>query len=169
LSLITSKRQPRGFGLVRLDSSEKKISLRPGATPATEIRNAWFAKRNLAAGIASPTIFGGMIALATLAASEYPRSSPGPQNCTREAMRRVLLSLLFVCSSALANAPGYDLSLGAEVRGGMLNVAPVITAPAGAKLHYDMTTIRMDRSATTTRARAAASPSAKTARPRFRR
>ena len=87
-----------------------------------------------------------MIALATLAASEYPRSSPGPQIATREAMRRVLLSLFFVCSSALANAPGYDLSLGAEVRGGMLNVAPVITAPAGAKLRYDMTTIRMGRS-----------------------
>ena len=47
---------------------------------------------------------------------------------------------------ALANAPGYDLSLGAEVRGGTLNVAPIVTAPAGAKLRYDMTTTRTGRS-----------------------
>ena len=61
-------------------------------------------------------------------------------------MRRVALSLFFLSSIALANAPGYDLSLGAEVRGGTLKVAPVVTAPAGAKLRYDVTTTRTGRS-----------------------
>ena len=42
--------------------------------------------------------------------------------------------------------PGYDLSLGAEVRGGTLKVAPIVTAPAGAKLRYDVTTTRTGRS-----------------------
>lgn len=61
-------------------------------------------------------------------------------------MRHLAFSLIFLSSMALANAPGYDLSLGAEVRGGMLKVAPVITAPAGAKLRYDLTTTRTGRS-----------------------
>jgi hypothetical protein len=64
-------------------------------------------------------------------------------------MQRLALLLLFLSSVALANAPGYDLSLGAEVRGGTLKVAPVITAPAGAKLRYDVTTIRTGRSGNT--------------------
>ena len=61
-------------------------------------------------------------------------------------MRRLAFSLFFLSSIALANAPGYDLALGAEVRGGTLKVAPVVTAPAGAKLRYDMTTTRTGRS-----------------------
>lgn len=61
-------------------------------------------------------------------------------------MRRLIVSLLFLPSSAFANAPGYDLSLGTEVRGGTLKVAPVITAPAGTKLRYDVTTTRTGRS-----------------------
>ena len=61
-------------------------------------------------------------------------------------MRQLAFSLFFLSSIALANAPGYDLSLGAEVRGGTLKVAPVVTAPAGAKLRYDMTTTRTGRS-----------------------
>lgn len=61
------------------------------------------------------------------------------------------MRLLFVCLSllsgaALANAPGYDLSLGAEVRAGTLNVAPIVSAPAGAKLRYEVTTTRTGRS-----------------------
>ena len=52
----------------------------------------------------------------------------------------------FVSRSALANAPGYDLSLGAEVSGGTLNVAPTITATAGTKLRYDVTITRTGRS-----------------------
>jgi len=47
---------------------------------------------------------------------------------------------------ALADAPGYDLSLGAEARDGMLKVAPIVTAPPGARLRYDVTTIRTGRS-----------------------
>ena len=61
-------------------------------------------------------------------------------------MRQLALSLFFLSSIALANAPGYDLSLGAEVLGGTLKIAPVVTAPAGAKLRYDMTTTRTGRS-----------------------
>lgn len=61
-------------------------------------------------------------------------------------MRYLAFSLFFLSSIALANAPGYDLSLGAEVRGGTLKVAPVVTAPAGAKLRYDVTTTRTGRS-----------------------
>ena len=60
-------------------------------------------------------------------------------------MRLFLLGLIF-SAAALASAPGYDLALGAEVSGGTLKVAPVITAPAGAKLRYDMTTTRTGRS-----------------------
>jgi hypothetical protein len=59
-------------------------------------------------------------------------------------MRRLALSLLFVCLPALAN--DYDVSLGAEVRDGRLKVAPVVTAPAGKKLRYDMVTTRTGRS-----------------------
>ena len=61
-------------------------------------------------------------------------------------MRLHVLFFLFFSGAALANAPGYDLSLGAEARGGMLRVAPIITAPAGAKLRYDVTTTRTGRS-----------------------
>lgn len=57
-----------------------------------------------------------------------------------------LPALLVTFTAALAAEPGYDLSLGAEVRGGNLKVAPVITAPAGARLRYDVTTIRTGRS-----------------------
>jgi hypothetical protein len=46
----------------------------------------------------------------------------------------------------LANAPGYDLSLGAEARDGTLKVAPIVTAPAGTKLRYDVSTTRIGRS-----------------------
>ncbi|HJT60952.1 MAG TPA: curli-like amyloid fiber formation chaperone CsgH [Burkholderiales bacterium] len=49
-------------------------------------------------------------------------------------------------STALADAPGYDLSLGAEARDGTLKVAPVVTAPAGANLRYDVITTRTGRS-----------------------
>ena len=61
-------------------------------------------------------------------------------------MRSLVLCLSLLCGAALANAPGYDLALGAEVRGGTLKVAPVITAPAGAQLRYDVTTTRTGRS-----------------------
>jgi hypothetical protein len=54
--------------------------------------------------------------------------------------------LLFFSAAALAKMPGYDLSLGAEVRDGTLKVAPTVTAPAGAKLRYDVTTTRTGRS-----------------------
>ena len=54
--------------------------------------------------------------------------------------------MILSSGAALAHAPGYDLALGAEVRGGTLNVAPIVTAPAGAKLRYDMTTTRTGRS-----------------------
>jgi hypothetical protein len=57
-------------------------------------------------------------------------------------MRTLGVLLAFFCAGALANVPGYDLSLGAEVRGGTLKVAPIVTAPAGAKLRYDVTTTR---------------------------
>ena len=55
-------------------------------------------------------------------------------------MRRLAISLFFVSLCALAGE--YDVSLGAELREGTLKVAPVITAPAGKKLRYDMVTKR---------------------------
>ena len=61
-------------------------------------------------------------------------------------MRPLGFLLAFFCVAALANVPGYQLSLGAEVRRGTLKVAPIVTAPAGAKLRYDVTTIRTGRS-----------------------
>ncbi len=61
-------------------------------------------------------------------------------------MRSLAFSLFLLSSIALANAPGYDLSLGAEARGGTLKIAPIVTAPAGAKLRYDVTTTRTGRS-----------------------
>jgi hypothetical protein len=61
-------------------------------------------------------------------------------------VRSLAFGLLFLSSIASANAPGYDLSLGAEARGGTLKVAPIVTAPAGAKLRYDVTTTRTGRS-----------------------
>ena len=61
-------------------------------------------------------------------------------------MRPLVFLLLLFCAAALANAPGYDLSLGAEVRSGMLKVAPIVSAPAGAKLRYDVITTRIGRS-----------------------
>ncbi len=61
-------------------------------------------------------------------------------------MRSLAVSLLFLSSIAAANAPGYDLSLGAEAQGGTLKVAPIVTAPAGAKLRYDVTSTRTGRS-----------------------
>jgi hypothetical protein len=61
-------------------------------------------------------------------------------------MRPVVFFLAFFCAAARAHVPGYDLSLGAEVRGGTLKVAPIVTAPAGAKLRYDVTTTRTGRS-----------------------
>jgi hypothetical protein len=64
-------------------------------------------------------------------------------------MQRLALLLMFLSSAALANAPGYDVSLGAEVSGGTLKVAPIIVAPAGAKLRYDVTTVRTGRSGNT--------------------
>jgi Thin aggregative fimbriae synthesis protein len=61
-------------------------------------------------------------------------------------MRCLAFSLFLLSSIALANPGGYDLSLGAEVRNGMLKVAPTVSAPAGAKLRYDVTTTRIGRS-----------------------
>jgi hypothetical protein len=61
-------------------------------------------------------------------------------------MRALVLCLSFFSWSALAAAPGYHLSLGAEVRGHTLKVAPVVTAPAGANLRYDVITTRVGRS-----------------------
>lgn len=61
-------------------------------------------------------------------------------------MPQLLPALLVAFTAALSAEPGYDLSLGAEVRDGNLRVAPVITAPAGAKLRYEVTTTRSGRS-----------------------
>lgn len=61
-------------------------------------------------------------------------------------MRPLAVFLLSFSAAALANVPGYDLSLGTEVRGGTLKVAPIVTAPPGAKLRYDVTTTRTGRS-----------------------
>ncbi len=61
-------------------------------------------------------------------------------------MRALVFFMLFFSAAALASAPGYELSLGAEVSGGTLKVAPIVTAPPGTKLRYDVTTTRTGRS-----------------------
>jgi hypothetical protein len=61
-------------------------------------------------------------------------------------MRSLAFFLFLLSSIALANAPGYDLSLGAEARDGTLKVAPIVMAPPGANLHYEVTTTRTGRS-----------------------
>lgn len=48
----------------------------------------------------------------------------------------------------MADEPGYRLSMGAEVRGNMLALAPTITAPAGKTLRYDFVTRKSGRSGT---------------------
>jgi hypothetical protein len=60
---------------------------------------------------------------------------------------RLLLPVLFLAGNAVfAAEPGYDLSLGAEVRGGMLKVEPTISAAPGTKLRYEVSSIRTGRS-----------------------
>ena len=61
-------------------------------------------------------------------------------------MIRLFALLLLLPAAALANTPGYEVSLGAELRGGSLHVSPTITAPAGKKLRYDVVTTRTGRS-----------------------
>lgn len=57
-------------------------------------------------------------------------------------MRPLAISLLLVCAHAFGAAPGYDLSLGSEIRDGSLRIAPVVTAPPGKMLRYDVVTTR---------------------------
>jgi hypothetical protein len=57
-------------------------------------------------------------------------------------MRKLAISLLFVSARAFADAPGYDLSLGSVIRDGNLKIAPVVTAPPGKMLRYDVVTHR---------------------------
>lgn len=66
------------------------------------------------------------------------------------AMRFLPFLTLLLAGFAFANAPGYDLSLGAEVRGGTLKVAPTIVAPAGKRLRYDVATTRSGRAGNST-------------------
>jgi hypothetical protein len=62
-------------------------------------------------------------------------------------MRRLMLFSMFIAlSSALASDPGYELTLGTEMRGGTLTVAPVLTAPANKRLRYDVVVTRSGRS-----------------------
>lgn len=62
-------------------------------------------------------------------------------------MRQLLLiALLASATPALADVPGYRLSLGADVRGGTLEIAPTITAPPGTRLRYEVETIKSGRS-----------------------
>ena len=59
----------------------------------------------------------------------YPRLSPGPKLQDVRAMRLLASSLFcLTLSSRARESPGYDLSLGAEVRGGTLKLAPISRA-----------------------------------------
>lgn len=62
-------------------------------------------------------------------------------------MKLLFAVFLLACNAVFAAEPGYDLSLGAEVRAGTLNVEPTIIAPAGKRLRYDVITTRTGRSA----------------------
>lgn len=46
----------------------------------------------------------------------------------------------------MADEPGYRLSMGAEVRGGTLVIAPTVAAPAGKALRYELVTQKSGRS-----------------------
>lgn len=48
----------------------------------------------------------------------------------------------------MADEPGYRLSMGAEMRGDTLVIAPTIAAPAGTALRYDVVTRKSGRSGT---------------------
>lgn len=62
-------------------------------------------------------------------------------------MRRfTLFSIVLALSSALASEPGYELILGAEMRGGTLTITPVLTAPANQRVRYDVVVTRSGRS-----------------------
>jgi curli production protein len=54
-------------------------------------------------------------------------------------MVKTALPFLFLAATAaLANEPGYELRVNSKLQGGMLTVAPQITAPAGAELRYEV-------------------------------
>lgn len=57
-----------------------------------------------------------------------------------------LIALVALGTSAMAGEPGYRLSMGAEVQGNMLALAPTITAPAGKTLRYELVTTKSGRS-----------------------
>lgn len=53
--------------------------------------------------------------------------------------RSILFSLLLGCNlTALADEPGYQLSMESSVNDGRLTVAPRINAPAGKRLRYEL-------------------------------
>src|SRR3954453_16219973 len=59
-----------------------------------------------------------------------------------------LLALLLMGTLAMADEPGYHLSVAGEIRGNILAIAPIIAAPAGQTLRYDIVTSKSGRSGT---------------------
>ena len=53
-------------------------------------------------------------------------------------MRKSLFALLLISSGAMADEPGYKLHIDSSVEAAKLTVIPVITAPAGSRLRYEM-------------------------------
>ena len=52
--------------------------------------------------------------------------------------KTVFASLLLAAASAMASEPGYQLRIDSSVDGGKLSVVPQLSAPAGARLRYEM-------------------------------
>lgn len=57
-------------------------------------------------------------------------------------MRKLAITLLLFSAGSWADAPGYDVSLGSSIRDGSLRIAPVVSAPPGKKLRYEVLTQR---------------------------
>jgi hypothetical protein len=54
-------------------------------------------------------------------------------------MAKTALALLFLAATAaMADAPGYQLRVDSKLEGGTLTVAPLVSAPAGAELRYEV-------------------------------
>lgn len=53
-------------------------------------------------------------------------------------VKTALSVLVLAATTAMANEPGYELRVNSKVEGGTLTVAPRVTAPAGARLRYEV-------------------------------
>jgi hypothetical protein len=61
-------------------------------------------------------------------------------------MRKTFLTLLLVAPTAMADEPAYKLHIDSTVQASKLIVVPVIAAPAGSRLRYEMVSSKQGHS-----------------------